>query len=542
MKRKEYASDVLYGTYFIIAAARCMCTTSVLSVTEWNILLMQALIYLTFRFLFHSSLAEKIETACVLALAVLTFRQCLIGLRQAFGAGLSGHVLFCCTGSFGNPGPYGGFLAVSAAILITWCSIHRKWHHKAGRILQIAAGTAASFCLVLLPATQSRAGITALLCGIFLWHTGDRAMRRKHRMQFHKYRFRTSAVIVAGVILLAAGSVFAYRFKKDSAYSRILMSRISWIAIGQHPLFGSGAGGFMRAYGDALYSHFSSGDFTEQERLAADCAEYPFNTFLCAGVEYGLPAMAVLLMATLLGIVRSIRSRSCLGYGMAALSAFAVFSYPQELPVFQFMLPVLAASGSDGKHRYDTEGAVIAFALSLVSAAAIFSNQMHGASVRKAESQWRSAAAVYRSGHYERAAELYAPLVPSLRYSPGFMFEYGHSLLRTGQYSKADSILAEGSELSYDPMFLNLRGQCMQEMGDTAAAAGYYRRAFLTIPNRLYPLYLLARMRFEYGDTAGFLDTAQRIRHFVPKIESGETLRMRAETDSLRALSEIETD
>ena len=64
-------------------------------------------------------------------------------------------------------------------------------------------------------------------------------------------------------------------------------------------------------------------------------------------------------------------------------------------------------------------------------------------------------------------------------------------------------------------------------MGNNSLALGKYREAedrykhaFYIVPNRLYPLYLLAKLYHEEGDTAKFMYIADKISSFPPKVES----------------------
>jgi hypothetical protein len=51
------------------------------------------------------------------------------------------------------------------------------------------------------------------------------------------------------------------------------------------------------------------------------------------------------------------------------------------------------------------------------------------------------------------------------------------------------------------------------------------------IPNRLYPLSLLAKLYHENGDTTLFLHLSNAINSFVPKVESELTKELREEID-----------
>ena len=64
-----------------------------------------------------------------------------------------------------------------------------------------------------------------------------------------------------------------------------------------------------------------------------------------------------------------------------------------------------------------------------------------------------------------------------LGHSAEFLFDYGKALRHNGLYGESCEVLARGLERSSDPMFLNLMGRNMEDMGRSGDAAGYYRRA-----------------------------------------------------------------
>ena len=55
------------------------------------------------------------------------------------------------------------------------------------------------------------------------------------------------------------------------------------------------------------------------------------------------------------------------------------------------------------------------------------------------------------------------------------------------------------------------------------------------VPNRLYPLNLLAKLYHAEGDTVRFLDMADNVELFVPKVESVNTERLRSEIRELKS-------
>ena len=116
-------------------------------------------------------------------LIALGTAEALYGFGQLMGLWPSGHSLYRLTGSFYNPGPYMGYLALSLPLCL------HEWMRPAqgfARWRQRAAMTAAALILCLLPAGMSRAAWAAATAaaGYVLWmHHRKRILRgmRRHR-------------------------------------------------------------------------------------------------------------------------------------------------------------------------------------------------------------------------------------------------------------------------------------------------------------------------------------------------------------------------
>jgi|BioPla2DNA2_1021312.scaffolds.fasta_scaffold45301_2 hypothetical protein len=64
------------------------------------------------------------RVACYVLLSVVaaySLKESYTGLMQLFGHIKSNHYMYACTGSFKNPGPYGGFLAVCISCIGSVC-------------------------------------------------------------------------------------------------------------------------------------------------------------------------------------------------------------------------------------------------------------------------------------------------------------------------------------------------------------------------------------------------------------------------------------
>lgn len=121
-------------------------------------------------------------------------------MRQLYGLAISNHSLYTLTGSFYNPGPYSGYLAMVFPVCLNeWLGLkkigNRTWIEQ-GKYY----GTSGVLLLILcvLPAGMSRsAWVAALVSGVwvygmhFSWGNCLRGI-------MEKYRKRVFPVIIAG--------------------------------------------------------------------------------------------------------------------------------------------------------------------------------------------------------------------------------------------------------------------------------------------------------------------------------------------------------
>ena len=153
---------------------------------------------------------------------------------------------------------------------------------------------------------------------------------------------------------------------------------------------------------------------------------------------------------------------------------------------------------------------------------------------KRAESAWKTVESWHSMGLYGYVVESCDTLLPYMNRNSVFLFAYGQSLNKTGNYEKSDSILKIGTEISSDPMFWNVMGNNGLALGRYREAEERYEHAFFMVPNRLYPLSLLAKLYHAEGDSVRFVEMAGIVESFVPKVESVSTESMRSEIRELK--------
>ena len=396
---------------------------------------------------------------CVRVLIILinyiAIYESLLGIIQVLSIRVSSR--FVLTGSFANPGPYGGLLA----ILLTIHGVYiiqnpnaQKWYDK---VLVILSSISCGLCVIVLPASMSRAAWLAL--GVAVLVFGFKELRLIDWIRKHKALAVIASVIV---IIVMTGAFF---LKKDSAIGRLHIWHMELRAIAEAPLSGHGKGTVLGVYGDTQAEYFAEKERPKIITKVAGCPEYAFNEYLKIGVEYGIPAMIGVIVVMIALITLLLKYRSPFAYGLIAFSVFAFFSYPLEA------IPIKS----------------------------------------EAEKEWESIRYLASMELYEDAVEELAPLYGDLKDNYRYIYDYGYALHKCNRYQESNEILKEGAKISSDPMFYNIIGKNYEAMGAYDLAEGAYMHAHYMVPSRIYPLSLLMNLKIKTGDIHYAIEIGEKI-------------------------------
>lgn len=477
------------------------------------------------------NMSVDFHRAVVWVLIVLCGFETFLGLRQLYGFASSNHSLFNLTGSFFNPGPYSGYLAMIFPICLhEWLRLkdkrERSWMETGG--CYVSAGVLL-LILCVLPAGMSRsAWLAASVSGVWVYGMHDGWGQELKRL-WRQYRTRMLGIAVVGFLCLLLGGAALFHLKKDSASGRLLMWKISCRAIAERPITGYGHGNFATAYGAAQEAYFAGGDYSEQEELVAGSPEYAFNEYLQVAVEWGIPTLLCLLLIIGFCLWRGItEGRTGVCGGVISLMVFAFSSYPLQLPVFIVTFAFLLAACVIGRSRL----ALAVFAL-MMGVGGVGQWRMN-----RYEScrEWTGCRMLYNSGSYEVAKERYAKLYPELKSRGPFLFEYGHCLHKLKEYEASNTILKEAATRSCDPMILNVIGKNHQQLGNYAEAEKWLNRSTHLLPGRIYPYYLLAKLYAEpdFHQPEKMKRMADIVLTKEPKVQSTAVKEMREEMRKIR--------
>lgn len=508
--RGDVAAFVLF-VYLLIHAS----VFHALQSREFYMCLSYFALYVVFRVINGMRLDDYVA----LAVMVCGIYQSFLVFGQLLGYEASNHFRFVVTGSFFNPGPCGIFLA---GVFVLSVALLQKGYRKVGFSLPfvryVVALVSLGMTLVAMVPTLSRAGWLGAAVGMILLY------RQKIVRYIHERRYRVWMVLVVLVFLS-----LVYGLKTDSANGRLFIWRNVFSAYAEAPLFGVGINGFGHAYADAQHDYFKARNALEQEHeytKRAGVVESAFNE----------PLALFLLLGTIgggLGVcVLFFKLRRLTGYGCMVVSLLvsSIFSYPFYVPSIVILFLFALAQLPDRKIQpvYGLNWLVYG----TMSGISLYFNWGEYAH-REAYKTWKQESFLYQGEYYEGVIKEYEKLYPILQHDFKFLFEYGHSLHKVGEYEKSNVILKKGTLYSADPMFWNVIGNNFLAMEQYDQSEEAYLRAYYTCPNRLYPLYLLTKLEASKGDSLKMNYYARVLLNKRPKVPSSAVDEMKLEIRKL---------
>jgi Lipid A core - O-antigen ligase and related enzymes len=531
--RKEIRSlrpNVMDALVLVFIACVLICSPSHSGISQKHAILpLLACLYFYFR------MALNINKSAPFVLSVFFIgtglAETLWGLSQLYGWTPSYHNLFRITGTFFNPGPYSGYVAMVFPMALYFVFRDKRIFRCpfARRLLPLyfrwGISVATVVCAVLiLPAAMSRAAWIGLAGGSCLVITCCFLQNKRCHIYILQHKKKVVVFSCLALLVMCLASIGIYYLKKDSADGRALTWKISTSLIAEN-LAGVGLGHFPGAYGNAQAAYFADGKGTETEAYVAGNPEYAFNEYLQVCIELGVLPFVLFLAMLVYSLYSGIRLKQTGASGfLLSLLLFAGFSYPFSVLPFLIGLVFLLALTSCCQSSFAVSVSVvwgkmnqygwIALTLVCIVVSGFYLKAIYPS--YQAYKTWNKIKMTYQMGLYADASESYAPVYPFLSDQIGFLFEYAQTLSRSRQYAESNEVLEKAMQISCDPMLYNVMGKNYQALKDYKQAEACFKKAGHIVPNRIYPQYLLALMYQESGQTA----EAKAMAHQVLKKEA----------------------
>ena len=184
---------------------------------------------------------------------------------------------FDVTGSFNNPGPLGGYIAICCTITIglLYYVIKNKRN-----MISFFLSVALFIQLYGLYLAESRAAILSLVSGCLFVALNSILLKKITRKN------KKRLFIIAGLVFIVGGWLI-YQYKSASADGRLLIWRVSVDMIADAPCFGYGVNGFSKEYMIYQANYFKENPASYFVPVA-DNVVYPFNEFIRIWIQYGV--------------------------------------------------------------------------------------------------------------------------------------------------------------------------------------------------------------------------------------------------------------
>ena len=448
-----------------------------------------------------SSKGIKIFLACVM----------MGGLFQCFYAGMQGmgllpslHNAFPMTGSFLNPAPLAGYLAVLTSMGMVGLFCTDGFHGKLRIVAVIGLLLFGSFVFLL----NSRAAWFALLVVAVVIGYGRLKMKRKR------------VYVVCIVIALGVSLYGLYYMREVSANGRLFIWKNTCEMIKDHPLTGVGIDRFKAEF-PTYQAQYHSQLTEEAEKYYDGNTFLVFNEYLRAFAETG--CLFPFLVSFPLGIVWkykdvSTETRMAAG-GVGCLLVFGFFSYPFSILTLKVLAVLfLGIIGRESRVVYSWRVPRILQFVVGGTAVVCVAFTVYGLTV------------VSKVSFYAHTDERHACW---FRDNVSFVRHHCRETLERGDTVQAVRILTDAIGRIPVAGFYQHRAELYAETGGYQQAEADYKFLRNLSPTALEPVLKLARLYRDTGRVEEALDTLKPYQKVSPK---GKTLEHKAVLLEIREL------
>lgn len=444
--------------------------------------------------------------------------EAALGVLQIVGAAETASPLFGITGSFFNPGPYAGFLAMSVLCALSLGRICLRQKIKGCRAIFAVCVLAAAFMAAVMIVANSRASILAL-CGGFLWYF----------LSKYKDKVNWKHLLIGGVaMLMVVAGLYLYR--KESANGRLLIWRVSADMVYDAPLFGHGIGSFDKEYMIYQGEYFSANPDSEYVQVAG-YTKFPYNEFIHIAAEQGAVGLVLLILVICTALYNASKTSdygACVGSIIVSWIVFACFSYPAEVFVLKGVFAGLL--GLSGRRDGEKIAGMKYVFLGIISVVVVYLGiEAHKWKGEKKEMMKVMAMIDRKVIGKEALADYVKDNLDKLRRE---QYVYDRCVLALCALSRdADEVEGYLDYVSVSCLNYCAIGDLYRRDAQFDVAEDYYLRAHNMIPTMITPVSALFRMYRDKGDSTKAAVYARKVLELPVKIENTKTIKARREAE-----------
>lgn len=535
---KLSVADIAVFVFMLYSVVNSYFNTSLES-HEFRMMLSYGVIYLSFRLWFVNY--RPVNDYVIIAILLAGLYQSILSIRQIYGLEFSNHSQFFITGSFFNPGPCGVFICAVATLALHEIKRSTKIFDTTWTLTDymrisviktyLAYITFISIFVVIVP-TMSRAGWLGIIIALTLMYRRNIVIMTKMVAKRCKVSRNSVYLTLLVIALLFAGLM--YMIKAGSANGRLFIWQNVCSVIWDNLLFGVGVDGFAEHYSLAQSEYFTTHDALTVHDANIDVVgvpEYTFNELLSVWMWLGLVGLVLVLIVFIKKIRAGLSEDSGLIYMGVSILVSSMFTYTFYIPVTTILFLIALASVHEVKTVKISRGVGLTIFGVIISFNIVLNrdigNELYG------YYQWRGCKMFYSMQDYESSVDEYSGLLHIFKNNPTFMFEYGHSLNKVGEYEKSNVILREGMRHSTDPMFWTIIGNNHLGLKEYDLSEMAYLKSYYLCPNRLYPLFQLTKLGAEQGNRNVIEYYGNLLLEKRPKVNTEATADMKQEISEM---------
>lgn len=448
-----------------------------------------------------------------------------------------------------NPEPFDGYIAVTLPICLNMalrlkgCNKLTWWKTRTF-LYYLATISTITICIALSFETNHSIWVAGIISCIWVcWMRLIGWNKTKERIKQHNKLFAISSIVLFFII---AGVAMLGNISRASAGDRnLLVWNVTTKAIMEHPLTGTGLGGFRTTFAQAQAAYFASDIASEEEKAAATCPEYAYNEYLQMGLESGITGLLFFALWLAFSLYYGIKhKRIGASGGIVSLAIFALYSYPLQMPTFWVLLVFFTAiCVTNPKQEPESAQSNMPYigALAALVSCILFCEQRDSHAIYK---EWKAVKELYVNKTYDLAATKYCRLYIPLCHRTDFLIEGADCLSKVGKQDIAIIWLKRAMQLSADPDIYYAMARNKEAIGEYKKAENYLLDAIHLLPKRGYAYIMLIRLyaqpSFYQPDKLRL--TADRLLELTPIKQSGVTPEMEKEVHLILNKRGLETE
>ncbi|MDA3930396.1 MAG: hypothetical protein PF541_15720, partial [Prolixibacteraceae bacterium] len=210
---------------------------------------------------------------------------------------------------------------------------------------------------------------------------------------------------------------------------------------------------------------------------------------------------------------------------------FGCFGYPSEiLPIKMVFVMFASIVATDKKQmqlfQFPTQKTAFAgkavwhITLAIVLLIILYPTNKYLTQQYKAYKTWKDASDIYNMGAYPECLEDFELAYPQLKTNGVFLVQYGKALQMADKNENSIAILNEAKQHLNNTILYTCLGNNYKALGRNTEAEQAYLYAWNMAPAKFFPLYLLAKLYDETGQTEKAVAIAKKVMGKEVKIES----------------------